>query len=717
MAGYYGKDYVSSDDENKQYDSATTPVDNTLYDYTQNQAADANNPFSSTDDSSTDYSSTPAQEQAAPEPTPTPAPQNETERTEAAAAQNSNTHAAADANSGMREVTPDEMNNIYQQTGLNSDEWSRLTSGKYDIQKLLADTKPETQKYRDAINMYMGYAQSVQQAAPAQAPAQETAPQNQILPSAGGTKYQADNIYDPSKTYGRQPDGSYVYSNSAAQLQRDLNRVMNAGLTVDGYFGEKTQQALDNYLTEYGKADNTNAETSATTGKNITAPASADSATSADEARREQSNLREALSSKEEVAPEQPNPIAERAKELNDMAANDPEGYWALVLGLSEPAAPAAPPAAEERSSLPWAYSGSDVTAPDNTPVAGDEDARLQDLIEEANRRAEQGYVMETPSAPTGSGAYIENRPEVHDDRPWQSYIRTMPLGYSTPATESLAGNSYSEALQRAGETPQDTNIFRQDLEAMQEEPSQQETTPGTRGLGGRPAAIERPTPTVDDIAMQQQLDELEREWNSNTGTEATFSPETIAPDDVQSTGTRGMGGRPARIERGETPEPEEPETNWTNAWTQTPEYQELLRERRLEDIERRGNRDDRYYRQLLESLQTQPEEAPTEPAPVNTTDYTRRPEGYSQVGDSMSRALADNQARPTTNIFAQDAPPVVSPEREEQYKTLFNNEISALRQMYPDASFNQLYDYLRLFYAQNGDTDTEYYRWFNSFL
>lgn len=255
MAGYYGKDYVSSDDENKQNDAASTPVDNTLYDYTQTQAADANNPFSSTNDTSADDSSTPTPEQAAPEQAQEPAPQNETERTAAAAEANANTHAAAEANSGMREVTSDEMNNIYTQTGVNSEEWAKLTSGKYDIQKLLGDTKPETQKYRDAINMYMGYAQSVQQAAqaPTTAPAQQpqATPQNQILPSAGGN-YQADRIYDPSKTYGRQADGTYVFSNSARDLQNNLAREGYYHGAIDGYFGQQTQDALNAYLAEHG---------------------------------------------------------------------------------------------------------------------------------------------------------------------------------------------------------------------------------------------------------------------------------------------------------------------------------------------------------------------------------------------------------------------------------------------------------------------------------
>ena len=149
------------------------------------------------------------------------------------------------------------LNNVLTQNGVTAEEWSRITNPNFDIQGLMSSNAPEAQKYRNAYMAYQNMMQTPAQQTPAptQAPAQTPTPapaQNPILPSAGGN-YQADEIYDPSKTYGRQADGSYVYSSSAAQLQRDLNRVMNAGLAVDGYFGEKTQQALDAYLKQNGK--------------------------------------------------------------------------------------------------------------------------------------------------------------------------------------------------------------------------------------------------------------------------------------------------------------------------------------------------------------------------------------------------------------------------------------------------------------------------------
>lgn len=142
-----------------------------------------------------------------------------------------------------------------QRDGIDANTQNKISQAAAMIasgQGTLADLQQNYPSYYNAYMKYYGQPAATTPA-PTQAPAPAPAPaQNPILPSAGGN-YQADEIYDPSKTYGRQADGSYVYSSSAAQLQRDLNRVMNAGLAVDGYFGEKTQQALDAYLKQNGK--------------------------------------------------------------------------------------------------------------------------------------------------------------------------------------------------------------------------------------------------------------------------------------------------------------------------------------------------------------------------------------------------------------------------------------------------------------------------------
>ena len=567
MAGYYGKNYNSSDDDLANSAQAeSTPVDNNLYDYTQSQAQDNNNPFSSSDDSYYDETDQePAQEQAAPEPEQPAAPQNETERTEAAAEQNANVHEAANASSGMREVSQDEMNNIYQQTGVTAAEWARITAPGFNVQGLLADTNPDRQKYRDAINMYVGMAQQPQQAAaPAQAPAQQTAAENPILPSAGGSNYQADSIYDPSKTYGRQPDGSYVYSNSAAQLQRDLNRVMDAGLTVDGYFGEKTQQALNDYLAQYGTPTSTKPSAAEA---NASTPMSQAGSMSAAQQAATNPNTQQAVA--QTTAPNQWVPANTQTNANTNGIIND----LLALLGIGNKGTPEwSYGGGENTTSSGRHYEGTGTKAhnPDKAEITPDDIAMQQQLDELQREWNANGGVYGSPrtESPTvgrnyeGVGQKAQNPEKAAQDR-YNSYTmesvpqwipsnnpnqgladllpninfipeasademrqiqlestpilsmtgnsmsealenrqpdRTMPRGYATPANESLVGNSYSEALARMQEQmAPDTNIFRQDL----------------------------------------------------TPEEETFSPETMAPDDVQSSGTRSMGGRPAGIERG----------------------------------------------------------------------------------------------------------------------------------------------------------------------
>lgn len=226
------------------HNASPTPVDNQLYDYSQSQP-DPNNLFA--DDTSSSSEST-SSEPAAEEKVEPAAPQNEAERTAAAQAQNSNLYAAIG-----QDTQPDPVAAM-QRDGLDANTQSKLTQVAAMISSgngTLADLQQNYPSYYNAYMKYYGQPAAQTPAAPT-TQAQQPAPQNQILPSAGGN-YQADSIYDPSKTYGRQADGSYVYSSSAAQLQRDLNRVMNAGLAVDGYFGQKTQQALNEYLAQNGK--------------------------------------------------------------------------------------------------------------------------------------------------------------------------------------------------------------------------------------------------------------------------------------------------------------------------------------------------------------------------------------------------------------------------------------------------------------------------------
>lgn len=235
-------------------------------------------------------------------------------------------------------------------------------------------------------------------------------------------------------------------------------------------------------------------------------------------------------------------------------------------------------------------------------------------------------------------------------------------------AEGSYEGRQYANWLMSNGSNLQaetSPQEYMAELEQMQ----------NNRGLGGRPARIELPTTEPERESMA---------GNSMSAALENRQPDRMMPRGYATPANESLAGNSfsAALANGTTPTD-------TNIFRQ--ELEDLEAEMASDDIQSSGM--------------------------ASTPRQLTRAEGVSQVGDSMSRALADNQAQPTTNIFAQDAPPVISPERENQYKTLFNNEINALSQMYPDASFSQLYDYLNLFYQQNGDTDTEYYRWFNSFL
>ena len=442
------------------------------------------------------------------------------------------------------------LNNVLTQNGVTSEEWSRITNPNFDIQGLMSSNAPEAQKYRNAYMAYQNMMQTPAQQtpAPAQAPAQTPTPapaQNPILPSAGGN-YQADEIYDPSKTYGRQADGSYVYSSSAAQLQRDLNRVMNAGLAVDGYFGEKTQQALNEYLAQNGKPENSvKGDESYKMFDEPIGPSLPQGGMSSAASQESTKNDNQTEDDRQKLI----DAINDRGRSMTEYyqvnhtpsERTETSAYWdANRPEVRMDADNYAQNALEEARSRPsWNETPEYQALERQRQIDAINDrGRLQTdyyshMLDDMQAEQPSGYSMNTPSTPTGNGAYSDaNREEVHSPEGRASWTnawtqtpeyqellrqrqledieragrrdtdyyskmledlqvpttqesmtgnsmsaalenrqpdRTMPRGYATPATESLAGNSYSEALARATTQP-DTNIFRQEMEELQGE-------------------------------------------------------------------------------------------------------------------------------------------------------------------------------------------------------------------------------------------------------
>ena len=638
--GPYAYDGGSNEDEEKVKD--TTPVDNNLYDYSQAQAQASDSPWA---DNTPDDSAITDTAQQPTTPEVTPVAQDETARTAAAAEANANVHEAANASSGMRDVTPEEMNGIYQKTGVTPEEWQRITT-TVDVNALLADTSKEGQKYRDAINMYMGLAQQPQTTA------QQAPTENQILPSAGGSKYQADSIYDPTKTYGRQPDGSYVFSNSAAQLQRDLNKAIDAGLVVDGYFGEKTQQALNDYLAQYGtptstkpsaaeanadtpmsqagsmseaqqKATNTNTKqaTAQTTGGN-TNPSDTfydqikrgwdklwhgDNGTQSSEPA---SNTTAASQPQADYEPYSFNWFVDEYKSENPNASEQEAREWAgqQIIGIQN--GEIERPQGQVYGSPRYGGVGE---KPWNLTVDSLK-ADLDRMKEEGNSGVQEGQFAKNDQQyalwhflhPSGT---LDEYYRIYPNRaPTETVTEeTAPSGgtasapvYGTPRSESPTNGTAKAAFTYNTEAPPqwipknnpDEGLAdllpKLDLipEASADEMRQitMESSPllQSRSMGGRPAGIESQTPSIDDIAMQQQLAELMNEWNANNPGQPVYGEsryggiperytapsEDISSDDIQSSGT---GHTPLTAEERFARIPET-ETGYNTPYT-TPNY------------------------------------------------------------------------------------------------------------------------------------------------
>ena len=229
---------------------STPAQDNQLYDYTQNQQDNSDNLFA--DDTSDDEEEDNNKKDTTEDTSGQDALIATTEQARAEQANNGRSYVdTAVANTtGEQPAQQEGLNNILQQTGVTADEWKRITDPNFNIQGLLADKSAEGQKYRDAYAAYQNMMQGAQQA-----PAQQG--QQTLMTSASeapqtGTYADPKGYYDPNQKYGRLDNGDFVYSNSAKQLQNNLAREGYYKGSIDGYFGEQTQQALNNYLADNG---------------------------------------------------------------------------------------------------------------------------------------------------------------------------------------------------------------------------------------------------------------------------------------------------------------------------------------------------------------------------------------------------------------------------------------------------------------------------------
>ena len=247
MAGYYGKNYEKPDDalvESSQ-ESSTPAVD-----YSDSPFYEGNT------DSNSDIVEDDDEEKKKEETTAEPAaPQGEVETAKAANNGQSYTETAVANVTGQQTPQYDPVAAM-KNDGLSDDTQNALStlfaaSNNQNFSKTLETIRDQRPDLYNAYIKYYSQPPTPTAATPAPQAPQQAATQNSILPSAGGN-YQADRIYDPSKTYGRQADGSYVFSNSARELQNNLAREGYYKGAIDGYFGQQTQEALNAYLAEHG---------------------------------------------------------------------------------------------------------------------------------------------------------------------------------------------------------------------------------------------------------------------------------------------------------------------------------------------------------------------------------------------------------------------------------------------------------------------------------
>lgn len=651
--GYWDK-YLSGSSDTSSAQGSTPAADTSSQNYDSTPQADPNNPWGDTPATPSEETPKPKQEEGQ------DALVTESQESEKAPEpeRNANTQQAVADVTGQSQTqtqtaAPAQTDSVAtwgQQNGLSSERINDLQQfqsySPAEQQQILAYAQQHGMTdFLGDVNSWNQYTSSASATATQQAtqPAVQNDEGAAALQAASNTA-DPNGIYDPSKTYGRQENGSYVFSNSAAQLQRDLNRLTNAGLTVDGYFGEKTQQALNNYLSQFNQPQ---AQQTGTEGADALAQSASEAETAAQPENSPQ-NTPEATNGF--------NPL----QTLRD-------GWNALFNYNGTPTATQSQP---ESTPAPIRDSATDS---DMARAEQRDQRRLQaEEAAELEREAERQNILNgnqnvTPTAPVMqvSGA-SNNNPTLGEALSAQTFGNGFapPQQLVTPPQGTLATQGNTDTQQSPFPTPTsngyvstadfNANDYRNQLEQMENEPS--------RPMTGN--------------SMSEALENRQ--------------PDRTMPRGYSTPANESLAGNSYSEARSRAQENQEQDTNIFRD-----DYQAML-----EDMENE------------EPESTIPDVLPTPKA------------GASMAGNSYSRALADNQARPDTNIFRQDAPDVDEFRRgyeeslnrqnrspDVQYGQQFMNDMRQLRQQFPTYSDTALFD-MALFNEEMRNGQSSYYKW-----
>ena len=816
MAGYFGKNYEK--DEDALVESSQEATNSYDYSQDQNQTAEPN-PFEADDSyDEEDQNKNNKVEDTAGQDAPVAA--NEEARAQQANNGQSYVDTAIANTVGEQQTAQPDPVAAMQKNGLDADTISALqqidqyahTKSPEEFQRGFANIASQNKVVADLYMQY--YVNGTNQT---QAPQEQQAPtENQILPSAGGN-YQADKIYDPSKTYGRQPDGTYQYSYSAKQLQNDLAKEGYYKGNIDGYFGQQTQQALDNYL-----KDNGILAAPSSTEANKDVPMSQDGSMSAAQQQATQPQVTQQAtnpSTKQAVA----NTTGENANQPNTFWEQIQRGWDKLWHGdnntqSAEPANNSSPtsnqpqadyepysfnwfvneyktenPNASEQDARQWAgqqiigiqngeierpkgqvYGSPRYGGVEEKPWNLTVDSMKEDLArmeQEGNRGVQEGqfakndqqYALWHLLHPTGTlddyyRIYPNRAPTetaTAEETSQENGSASAPV-YGTPRTESPTAESrkmsYNTEAPPQWIPKNDPNQGLSDLlpninfipEASADEMRQiqMESSPllQSRSLGGRPAGIERPTPSVGDIAMQQQLAELEREWN-NQNSEDTFStpltaeeryariPETQTGYNTQQPAGYTMQTPSAPTNNGaysdaNRKEAHSPEgiASWTNAWTQTPEYQALERQRQIDRINGKGESMTNYYSKMLDSMQTGEissddiqSSGTSRTSPLTAEERLARiPDtetGYNTPYTAPNYFEEEQNTEEARNAMESNYEQKVPTDNNTMYLFQYISDMDNLKKQFPNYSDSALMD-MMLVNEEMRNGQSSYYKW-----
>lgn len=570
---------------------------------------------------------------------------------------------------------------------------------------------------------YYGAAATQVPAAPAQTPTPTPIPTTPTTPTVQNDEGSAalqnssntvdpNGIYDPSNPYGRTADGKYTYSYSAQQLQNELARRGYYKGAIDGLFGEQTQQALNNYLSENGVSATPQAaaqgETPAPNGNSqaTTTPATnpqdnqPTNNTLWEQVRTgwnrllngESNTVQNAPTSTQEPSADTPQaPTHEPTIYHSD---NEPNSFGWFVEQYKQNNAPNGRSAMdydadartyasqqilelmEQNNPTPSQKAGntaqqvSDAVSEAAAPVTAD-GKPIQDIVSEginqmrednvSSRQGDQQYGLWQLLHP---GQTIEDYYRIYPDR--------APQPESTPARDSATDADMARAEQR------------EQRRLQAEEASELEREALRRNILNGNVTTDTSVPVMQVSGASNNNPTLGEALSAQTFSNGFNFPQQLVTPPQENT------------EASQSPFP----TPTSNGYVSTADF----------------NAND--YRTQLEEMEN---EEPTSTIP----DVLPTPKaGASMAGNSYSRALADNQARPDTNIFRQDAPDVdefrrayeesmnrQSSSPDVRYGQQFMNDIRQLRQQFPTYSDTALFD-MALFNEEMRNGQSSYYKW-----